>query len=238
MNKNEIIVGQPVYIEELDAWINQPTMREILAKEAAFMGMLQIFTVNPKAISLAQELEEVSEFMLSILLMYGEIEKTEINLPIFLSMIFPDYRLVALEEKGIILVNSQDKLLILNELNFNILKEALRDIFYLRNTSSKNDFNPEGDKARAIAEKLKKARMRASEKRKDKTPALSDYVTILVVGLEGYTIEGILDLTMYQFSILLERFTLYYNFSIDLDSRLAGATPKEDPDNWMKNLIG
>jgi hypothetical protein len=42
--------------------------------------------------------------------------------------------------------------------------------------------------------------------------------------------------TMYQLYDLIERYSLYMSWDIDIRSRLAGAKPDSQPDNWMKNI--
>ena len=41
---------------------------------------------------------------------------------------------------------------------------------------------------------------------------------------------------MYQLFDLVERYTLYTGWDIDLRVRLAGGDPKQEADNWMKNI--
>jgi hypothetical protein len=35
---------------------------------------------------------------------------------------------------------------------------------------------------------------------------------------------------------MMERYSLYINWDIDIRSRLAGGKPKDEPENWMKNI--
>jgi hypothetical protein len=50
------------------------------------------------------------------------------------------------------------------------------------------------------------------------------------------SLEETLNLTLYQLYDLVERYTLYTNWDIDIRSRLAGAKPDSKPDDWMKNI--
>ena len=43
-----------------------------------------------------------------------------------------------------------------------------------------------------------------------------------------------MNLTMYQLYDLVERYTLYVNWDLDIRQRLAGGKPDSSPDNWMK----
>ena len=97
-------------------------------------------------------------------------------------------------------------------------------------------FNPQGDKAREIAEKLMKGRARiAEEKGQTNASVFSQYLSILSIGLQ-MPLQNLMDLTMFQLYDLVERYNLYINWDIDLRSRLAGGKPDRHPDNWMKNI--
>jgi hypothetical protein len=45
-----------------------------------------------------------------------------------------------------------------------------------------------------------------------------------------------MNLTMYQLYDLVERYTLYLNWDLDIRTRLAGGKPDSKPDDWMKNI--
>jgi hypothetical protein len=45
-----------------------------------------------------------------------------------------------------------------------------------------------------------------------------------------------MNLTIFQLYDLIERYSLYINWDIDIRSRLAGAKAEGQPDNWMKNI--
>ena len=50
------------------------------------------------------------------------------------------------------------------------------------------------------------------------------------------SLQNTMDLTMYQLYDLVERYMLYINWDIDIRSRLAGAKPETQTENWMKNI--
>lgn len=238
MELKNIINGEQIYVEELDTWFTQPSIKNIIEYEDAFMSMLHVFTISKNTLIMTEEIKDMDEYHLCLLLMYSNPEESEISLNKFFSLILPEYRIVTINEEGLILSKSGGKVLIVNRMNFNILKEALVEIFYLRHSKTKDEFNPQGAKAQAIADKLKKGRMKSSNDKGKKPLTLADYATILTIGLDGYTLEQVLDLTMYQMFILLERFTLNYNFSLDLKCRLAGGGSDDDrAEDWMKNLV-
>lgn len=50
------------------------------------------------------------------------------------------------------------------------------------------------------------------------------------------SLKDCLNLTLYQLLDLVERYSLYTDWDIDIRSRLAGASPDGQPENWMKNI--
>lgn len=44
------------------------------------------------------------------------------------------------------------------------------------------------------------------------------------------------ELTMYQLFDLIERYSLYINWDLDIRSRLAGAKGEKPIENWMKSI--
>lgn len=233
-----LFLGDPIYVAEIDEFITQPTMREIIRNEHVIMPILEKMTMSDKQIKTIKELESVDSYTIALLLLNEDQAETAFGLPIFMSMIFPEYEILDITENGIILKNQKGKVVILNQVNFDIFKRTLRDIFNMKDNQKKEEFNPKSEKAKEIAEKLKKARQRKLASTKGvAAQTMADFATILTISLNGYTLEQVLDLTMYQFFILLERVTLYNNFSIDLKCRLAGASDGDEPVDWMKNLV-
>jgi hypothetical protein len=66
--------------------------------------------------------------------------------------------------------------------------------------------------------------------------ALGRYLSILTIGLNAMPLSEAINLTVYQIYDLIERYTLYLNWDLDIRSRLAGAKPDSKPDDWMKNI--
>ena len=82
-----------------------------------------------------------------------------------------------------------------------------------------------------------KGRQKVSElKGESNISIFSQYLSILTVGLNSMSLKDCMDLTLYQFYDLIERFQLYIAWDVDLRARLAGAKPDSSPDNWMKNI--
>ena len=98
-------------------------------------------------------------------------------------------------------------------------------------------FNPADEKAREIAEKLMRGRQRVAEQKGEaKGSAFGRYLSILTIGLNAMPLSEAMNLTMYQMYDLVERYTLYLNWDLDIRTRLAGGKPDSKPDDWMKNI--
>ena len=70
---------------------------------------------------------------------------------------------------------------------------------------------------------------------KNKGSMFAQYLSILMIAL-GLSMEQACDLTMYQVFDLVERYSLYLNWDMDVKSRLAGGKPDKPAENWMKNI--
>ena len=64
----------------------------------------------------------------------------------------------------------------------------------------------------------------------------AQHLSTLIVGLNSMSLEDCVKLTMYQLYDLVERYSLYLNWDIDLRSHMAGAKGDKPLDNWMKQI--
>ena len=62
------------------------------------------------------------------------------------------------------------------------------------------------------------------------------YLSILTIGIGSMTLQDCVNLTVYQLYDLIERYTLYMNWDLDIRSRLAGAKGDKPVENWMKPI--
>ena len=75
----------------------------------------------------------------------------------------------------------------------------------------------------------------AEQKGEGNNSIFTQYLSVLTVGLKISLLE-LMNITMYQMYDLLERYSLYTNWDIDIRARLAGAKMDSEPSNWMKNI--
>lgn len=71
-----------------------------------------------------------------------------------------------------------------------------------------------------------RGRQRVAEQKGEANSSIfSQYLSILTVGLNSMSLQDAMDLTIFQLYDLIERYTLYMNWDMDIRSRLAGAKP-------------
>ena len=111
-------------------------------------------------------------------------------------------------------------------------------MFCLSKTDSQT-FNPGSKKAKEIADKLMKARQKvakAKEAENGSGSMFGQYLSIITIGTHSMSYKDTMNLTMYQLYDLVERYSLYINWDIDIRGRMAGAKVDKPIDNWMKNI--
>jgi hypothetical protein len=59
---------------------------------------------------------------------------------------------------------------------------------------------------------------------------------VLTIGIGSMSLKNAIELTIYQLYDLIERYSLYINWDLDIRSRLAGAKGDKPVDNWMKSI--
>jgi hypothetical protein len=64
----------------------------------------------------------------------------------------------------------------------------------------------------------------------------SQYLSALTIGISSMSLSDAMNLTIYQLYDLLERYSLYINWDLDIRSRLAGAKVDKPVENWMKSI--
>ena len=82
-----------------------------------------------------------------------------------------------------------------------------------------------------------KARQKiAAQKSQEKGSMIARYISILLAAYPGTKISDYLNMTLFQLLDTIERFNLKIAWDIDLKTRLAGGTPKEEAKDWTQDL--
>lgn len=242
-----LISGIDVPIPEIGVNIHQPTIREIAyIGEKSFYEAAQTIIIQKKDFingleNITQEdktaLSQMSNFEIFLKLIEANpLSSTKVQM--LLSLLFPDFN-SSIEERFIFLVNPKEqKNILINDSNFEILQEIITTILCLQSGNTKEEFNPQGDRAREIAEKIKRGRERAARlkgEKRQQSNFLSKYISGLGIGTNTLNIHNVLDLTLYQLLNQLERYGLYTQYNISIQAKMAGAKDVEDVD-WLKDI--
>ena len=199
----------------------------------------QCLNINKKYLTQDESvLEDINNFQIFMTIMTEkEAADKKFSVLQLLSIVFPEYKIIFTPRTLVFSKEGQESINI-DENNFDALQDVLREVFCLSSQSMKDqNFNPGDKKAAEIAEKLKRGRARiASEKGESGGSMLSSYISSVTIGINSMSLADCMDLTLYQLLDLIERYSLYVNWDIDIRSRLAGASPDGSPENWMKNI--
>ena len=228
-----LMTGVDIPIPECQLILHQPTLKEIsMLGEQDFFTGAHTLCINKLTQKNATELEKFSNFGLLMLLFEQDKSKKALVKQVLL-LLFPQYKILITPRS--ISFNKDEVNFIIDEGNFEIFQNTLRQVFCLQLTG-KDSFNPKSKKAAEIAQKLLRARERVAAQKQDKSNSLATYISVVTVGVASMSLQDTINLTMYQLYDLLERYGLYISWDIDIRARLAGASPDDKPDSWMKSI--
>ena len=234
-----LMCGTDYPVPECQLTIHQPRIKEIaLIGEQDFFSGVQCLCLN-KSMFVKDEslLADTNNFQIFMTIM-SEKETADKKAAVqqVCMLLFPQHKVMFTPRS--VLLSGEGQTIQIDENNFEYLQAAISDICCMKNgPMDQQAFNPVDAKAREIAEKLMRGRQRVAEQKgQSNTSIFSQYLSILSVGLNSMSLQNNMDLTMYQLYDLIERYTLYVNWDIDIRCRLAGGKPDSQPDNWMKNI--
>ena len=235
-----LICGIDLPIPECQLIAHQPSISEI-----AFVGEADFF-IGVQALCLYKSMfvedktlsDDITNFQIFMTIMMDKESKKQKNaVNMVLKLCFPDYKILITPNSLIFNKEGQSGIMI-DEKNFDSLQAILRKIFCMKDgPMDQQAFNPGNAKAQEIAKKLMRGRDRiAAERGGSNSSVFSQYISILTVGLSSMPMQDLTKLTMFQLYDLIDRYNLYVKWDLDIRARLAGAKPKEESDNWMKNI--
>ena len=234
-----LMCGTDIPVPELKTTIHQPTIKEIsyIGEQEFFIG-LQTLSINKNMLAQGNSvLESTTNFQIFMTIMKEQETKDKKDAVINLfQLVFPGSQVIFTPMS--ILLNKEGQQTLVDENNFDTLQEMIKQIFCVNSgPMDQATFNPADEKARQIAEKLMRGRQRVAEQKGEtNSSAFGRYLSILTIGLNAMPLSEAMNLTMYQMYDLVERYTLYLNWDLDIRTRLAGGKPDSKPDDWMKNI--
>lgn len=234
-----LMTGVDIPVPELQVAIHQPTIEEIslIGEQTFFMGA-QLLCLNKSMYSQDESLlENTSNFqILMTLISQPEMTDKKQDVLSVLTLLFPTKSIIILP-KVINLVEAEQPVISITDDNFENLQKVFNDLFCLE-ASAQQAFNPADEKAKEIADKLMRGRARVAAQKSDghgSGSVFSQYLSIIAIGASLNILDTI-KLTMYQMYDLMERYSLYANWDIEIKSRMAGAKGDKPIESWMKNI--
>lgn len=225
--------GTDIPMPELQMTFHQPNWREVsfIGEQKFFIGIqsLSISSLALAQVNVGLENTPVFQIFMRIMQEQETRDKKEAVLAV-LGLIFPGKQAIMTPQS--ILIGDG----MIDENNFEIFQEYVKTIFCVNaGHGEQTTFNPADARAKEIADKLMRGRQRVAEQKGDQGSAIGKYISILSVAFKK-TPNEIRELTMFQTYDLLERYSLWLNWDLDIRSRLAGGKPDSKPDDWMKNI--
>lgn len=234
-----LMCGVDIPVPECQLTVHQPKIKEIaFVGERDFFTGVQCLCVSKRMFTQDKTLlENTNNFQIFMTIMSEKetADKKEAVQQIA-NLFFPGYKMMFTPRS--MLLQNEGGMLTIDESNFEILQDAISDICCLKTgPMDQSNFNPADERAKAIADKLMRGRQRvAAQKGDSNASVLTQYLSILTIGINSMSLEDLMELTIFQMYDLIERFSLFLNWDLDIRSRLAGGKPDSQPDNWMKSL--
>lgn len=238
-----LLSGNDIPIEEIHLLLHPPTIKEIsYIGEEAFFGGCEFLKFNKNKLSTEDRnrLENISNFEILMSIMREKnpsVQKSKTYVTMVLALLFPTYEVQIDENNQVIRFKQEDLEFLLDKNNYDYFIKALNEILCLGGGANDSDYNPSGNLASQIADKLRDRRNKMAEINKDsqKIAILSRYVSILAVG-ENKDMNSLLNYTIYQLFDEFKRFQLKLAWDIHIKAQLAGAKDLEDVDDWMDDI--
>lgn len=235
-----LICGTDMLIPECNLVAHQPRIKEIsfIGESDFFIGAQTLCLHKTMFIEDKTILDSINNFQIFMTIMLqDETKDKKVNILNVLNLLFPSYK-VNVTPNSLLFMKEGVPPITVDGNNFEALQEVLRLIFCMHNgPMDQQAFNPANDKAREIAQKLMRGRQRvAAQNGNSNVSVFSQYMSILTIGLGSMSLQDLTNLTMFQLYDLMERYTLYTAWDLDVRQRLAGGKPEGTPDNWMKNI--
>lgn len=238
-----LIAGTDIPIPEMQLTMHQPRIREIaLMGEADFFSAAQYICLQKEYLIQDESLlATMNNFQ--VLMKVMEQQQTSDRksaLLTLLSLLFPDYS-PFMTPNSILLRNIQSgQTNMIDANNFEILQNVIREVLCISSMFQGENvvYNPANAAAKRIVDKIMAGRRKVAEinSKKQGGSVLSRYISILTVGVDSMSLEDNLSLTIFQLFDLMQRYSAWLDWDIDLRQRLAGGNPKSEVENWMRDL--
>ena len=232
-----LMTGVDIPIPELQVTIHQPTIKEIsmIGEQDFFIGIQMLCIDKKMYIEDENLLDNTTNFQIfTAMLNEQQMADKKQAVQQVLTLLFPQTKIIFTPRS--ILLNINQENIIIDEGNFEQLQDVLIQQFCLQG-SGQEQYNQKDKKAREIAQKIMKARQKVAKLKATENSGsmFTQYLSVLTIGT-SLTLKDAMELTMYQLYDLIERYSMYLNWDIDIRSRMAGAKVDKPVENWMKQI--
>lgn len=239
-NNLALMTGIDFPIPECQLIVHQPTIKEIsfLGEEQFFVGIQTVCLYKSMFVNSEDKdvLDNVTNFQIFMTIVNNkETRDKKIVVEDLFQLLFPKYKIMFTPQS--IIFQDESGVHIVDNNNFEYLQNAIRKIVCAQTgPMDQQAFNPADAKAKEIADKLMRGRQRvAAQNAQNRGSIFSQYLSSLSIGA-GFDLLVLINLTMYQLYDLVERYSLYMNWDLDIRIRLAGGSPDSPAEDWMKNI--
>lgn len=240
LNDLLLLSGNDIPFPQAQITIHQPSIKEIayIGEEAFFIGCnLLNFSKNILTEEDKINLGDKTNFDILIAILREQnavMQKNRNCVIMVLALMFPEYEINI--ENNIIL-KKEDQEHSINNDNFENFKQILNKMFDMKKEDSMSDFNPSGDLAKKIADKLKKRHQQLSAKNNqtNKIDILSRYISILSAA-QQIDMNSLLRYTVYQLYDAFKRYELKYGYDMYVQAKMAGAKDLKEVEDWMQDI--
>lgn len=236
-----LMTGVDIPIPELQLIAHPPIIEEIARMgERDFFSAMQYLCLDKEM--LVQDktiLMSLTNFqVLMKVLEQSEDKSKKMSIQTLLLLMFPSYKTVMLPN-SILLSAENMPVVAIDDNNFSIFQEYIRKILCVNNVFQGGNivYNPANDAAKAIADKLMAGRRKVAQLKSNggTDSVLTRYLSILTVSKVA-TLKECSQYNLFQLFDIMERYSAFVEWDVDLRVRLAGGKPDKTVENWMREM--
>ena len=236
-----LLSGNDLPFPQAQLTIHQPRLKEIAyITQQQFWHACELLKFNKENLSNQDKLDLLNKSNFNIIMMMIQekslqSQQARLGVTSLLALLFPTSKIL-LKGKTILLQDYQtNEIREINENNFESFKQILISMFCLTDGENKQ-YNPDGELAKKIANKIMKGRQKKAKLAPDKKIAiLSRYISVLAVGQQK-DINVLMNYTVYQLMDEFNRYQLKMRYDSWERCKIAGATGMDDPEDWLKDI--
>lgn len=244
-----LLCGEDILLRDFNLIIHQPKIKEIsLIGEESFFKMASFLSIDKQTVidtlcetMNREEVESVYKDLTDYEIFYSlasvdsnkEFNMRDSAIQIFM-VLFPDYN-SSFEENGIYFITKENNFIVIDKHKYSEFREYIKEVLGMSGSDGEDEYNPVSDKAKEIAEKLKARKKRLAKNKEKNINIIANYVSSLSIGVAGYNLEKVSNMTLYQVYDQMQRYSQWRDSEFRISMQLAGAKDVENKD-WYGEL--